>query len=401
MKVVCDRSALLDAINAVAGAVPARTPRVALTCIKLAATRTGPAGALTLSATDAELAIKVTLAQVDVASPGEALVPADKLRQIVSAEESEPTLTLDVQQDICHIRGVDAHFKVFCQPVADFPPIPDFASVVSGSGGVHTRAQFTQSAGALNDLVAKTLFAAARENSRYAINGVLIRREGKRIEFVATDGRRLALCRATVPGPADRDAKPVTCIVPAKALNTLARLSKDPEEAVHVAITDAQVFFAFVSPGEKDASRPRAVLASTLVEGAFPPYEDVIPKDQDKKITFDRDTLNYAVRRAAILTNEESRGVKLAFKGAAKRLEISSRAQETGEANITADLAAYEGADIEIGFNPHFLTDALKVLAETEVIMELKAPSAPALIKTGPKSAGSDFVYVVMPVTLQ
>lgn len=401
MKVVCDRSALLDAINAVAGAVPQRTPRTALTCIKLVASKSGSAGSLTLSATDAELAIKVTLSQVDVHAPGEALVPAEKLRQIVSAEESEPTLTLDVQQEICHIRGVDAHFKVFCQPVADFPPIPDFAQVVSGAAGTQVRAQFTQAAGALNDLVARTLFAAARENSRYAINGVLIKRDGRRIEFVATDGRRLALCRATVPGPADKDAKPVSCIVPAKALNILSRLARDPEETVHVAITDAQVLFAFTPADDKDASRPRALLVSTLVEGAFPPYEDVIPKDQDKKITFDRDTLNYAVKRAAILTNEESRGVKLAFKGAAKRLEISSRAQETGEANITADLASYEGPDIEIGFNPQFITDALKVMPDNQVIMELKAPTSPALIKSGAKTAAADFLYVVMPVTLQ
>jgi DNA polymerase-3 subunit beta len=401
MKVVCDRSALLDAVNSVSGVVPQRTPRIALTCIKLVASRSGSSGALTLAATDAELAIRVTLSQVDVASPGEALVPAEKLRQIVSAEESEPTLTLDVQQDICHIRGVDAHFKVFCQPVADFPPIPDYPAVVSGAAGANIRGQFTYAAGGLNDLITRTLFAAARENSRYAINGVLIKRDGRRLEFVATDGRRLALCRASLPGPADKDAKPVSCIVPAKALNVLSRLARDPEETVHVAITDAQILFAFTPAGEKDASRPRAYLLSTLVEGTFPPYEDVIPKDQDKKITFDRDTLNYAVRRAAILTNEETRGVKLAFKGAAKRLEISSRAQETGEANITADLAAYEGADIEIGFNPGFITDALKVMPDNQVIMELKAPTSPALIKSAARTAASDFLYVLMPVTLQ
>jgi DNA polymerase-3 subunit beta len=137
------------------------------------------------------------------------------------------------------------------------------------------------------------------------------------------------------------------------------------------------------------------VLVSNLVEGSFPPYEDVIPKDQDKKVTFDRDVLASAVRRAALLTNEESRGVRMNFKGKDKLLELSSRAAEVGEAQIRCDLAGYEGDDVEIGFNPTFVTDALKVISEPEVIMELKAGNKPGLIKSG-----TDFMYVVMPVSL-
>jgi DNA polymerase-3 subunit beta len=400
MKVVCDRAALSDALNTVSGAVAARSTKPALTCIKLVAAKTAGVGSLILSGTDAEVSLRLTITQVDVQSSGEALVPADKFRQIVSAESQEPTLTLEVQQEICHIRGGDAHFKVFCQPAGDFPPMPDFGGLLSGAGAERAKSLFAQPAGQLESLVARTLFATARENSRYAINGVLMKREGKRLELVATDGRRLALCRATLPGGAEKEAKPVQCIVPAKALNMLGRLSRDPEDTVHVAITDALIYFAVLPAGEKDPGKPRAVLTSTLVEGAFPPYEDVIPKDQDKRITFQRETLDSAVRRAAILTNEESRGVKMSFKGASKRLEISSRAQESGEANINADLAGYEGEDIEIGFNPAFITDALKVMPDNEVVMELKAPNKPALIKPSAKAA-ADFLYVVMPVNLQ
>jgi len=123
---------------------------------------------------------------------------------------------------------------------------------------------------------------------------------------------------------------------------------------------------------------------------------DAIPRDQDKKVTFDRDVLGSAVRRAAVLTNEESRGVRLSFKGKSKQLELSSRAPEMGEAEITVDLAGYDGDDIEIGFNPAFITDALKVITDPQVIMELKASSKPALLKSG-----QDFLYVVMPVNLQ
>ncbi len=393
MKVICDRGALLDAINLVSGAVASRTPRVQLTCVKLTASKKGNAGELALAATDAEIALTLSVAQVDVKEPGEALIPADKLRQIVSAEENEPTLTLETDKDTMHIKGADAHFRVFGYPAADFPPIPDFAKVVAGSGSdPKAKAVMTHPAGSFGALIARTLFATARENTRYAYSGVLLKRDGKRIEMVATDGRRLALARANLNAQADKEAKPISCIVPTKALAMLQKLIKDLDENLSIAITDNQALFSFGDP--KHA--PRAVLTSNLVEGAFPPYEDAIPRDQDKKITFDKDVLASAVRRAAVLTNEESRGVRMAFHGKEKQLELSSRAPEMGEAEIKVDIAHYEGTDIEIGFNPAFITDALKVMNEPQVVMELKASSKPALIKSG-----QDFLYVVMPVNLQ
>ncbi|GJQ30024.1 MAG: DNA polymerase III subunit beta [Phycisphaerae bacterium] len=391
MKVICDRGALLEGINLVSGAVAARTPKPQLQCVKLTATKSAGAGELILSATDAEIALRISLSKVDVQKPGEALVPADKIRQIVSAEDNEPTLTIESEGDAIHIRGVDAHFKVFGYPAGDFPPIPEFAAVVAGTGGApQAKAVLSHPAGSLAGLVARTLFATARETSRYAINGVLFKRDGKRLELVATDGRRLALARANLTG-SEKDAKAVQCIVPGKCLGMFQKLIQDHDEPVQIAITDSQIYFSFGTAG----SPGRAMLVSNLTEGAFPPYEDVIPKEQDKKVVFDRDVMSHAVKRAALLTNEESRGVRLAFKGKSKKLELASRAPEMGEANITADLATYDGDDIEIGFNPAFIVDALKVLSEPQVIMELKAPNKPGLIKSG-----GDFLYVVMPVNL-
>ena len=293
MKVICDRAALMEGINLVSGAVAARTPRVQLTCVKLTATKSSGVGELILSATDAEIALKLSLSQVDVQTPGEALIPADKLRQIVSAEDSEPTLTLEVEGDAMTIRGRDAFFKVFGYPSAEFPPIPDFQSAVGGTAEMgKAKAVISHPAGSLSELVARTLFATAKENSRYAINGVLLKRDGKRLEMVATDGRRLALARANLT-TTDKDAKAIACIIPVKALSMLQKLIRDHDEPVQIAITDNQALFSFGTA----ASPGRAVLISNLVEGTFPPYEDVIPKDQDKKVTFDRDVLGSAVRR--------------------------------------------------------------------------------------------------------
>lgn len=391
MKVICDRAALLNAANLVSGVVAQRTPKPQLTCVKIAATKTGKAGALVLSATDAEIALRLTLMQVDVQQPGEALIPADKLRQITSAEDQDPTLTLESEGDDCHIKGQSAHYRVLGYPAADFPPIPG----VDGPSSQEAKPQIHCAAGVLASMIARTVFATARETTRYAINGVLLKRDGKKLELVATDGRRLALTRQQLP--AEKDAAAVQCIIPTKALATLQKLIHSPDDHLSIAVTNNQVIFRIGPASAKDGPAP-AILASNLVEGAFPPYEEVIPKDQDKKVTFDREALSSAVRRAALLTNEESRGVRFSFKGAEKRLELSSRAPEMGEANVSVPVSSYEGEPIDIGFNPSFITDALKVISETEVILELKAPNRQGLVRTG--TAGSDFLYVVMPVNL-
>lgn len=388
MKLICDRGALLDAVNLVGSAVPARSPKPEFTCIKLSALKGGKGSAgLTLSATDAEVSIRMSVSSVDVSEPGEALIPADKLRQIVSAEDQEPTLTLESDGEVCHIRGRDAKFKVYGYPPANFPPIAEFPEGASKGG------EFSVDGATIRQLIERTTFSTARETSRYAINGVLLSRHGKRLEMVATDGRRLALARGPIEqGGGGDEAR--SCIIPTKALTILSRLISDPESRVRVAITENQAIFGI---GEgAGAGGYEAVLASNLVEGSFPPYEEVIPKDSDKRATFDVNVLSSAVKRAALLTNEESRGVRMAFNsGKEQKLRLSSRAPEMGEAEIDVGMESYEGGDIEIGFNPAFLTEALKVVSEAHVILELKAPNKPGLLRSG-----NDFLYVVMPVSL-
>ena len=161
----------------------------------------------------------------------------------------------------------------------------------------------------------------------------------------------------------------------------------DPDEPVRVRRDHNQILFQVGDgPGAP-------VLSSNLVEGSFPPFEDVIPKDQDKRVEFDSSELTSAVRRAALLTNEESKGVRLAF--ADGSLTLSSRAPEMGEAEITVAAASYQGDPIEIGFNPAYLTEALKHADSSSILVELKAPNKPGVIKVG-----GDFTYVVMPVNL-
>jgi DNA polymerase III subunit beta len=372
MKVICDRAALADAVNIVSSVVAARTPTPVLRCVKLSAAD----GALTLSATDLEVSVRLSVQRVQVEEEGDALIPADKLSQIVRSCD-DPTLTIDVTDHAMHIRGADSHFKVLGYDPKEFPAVRDF-----GDAQVDCEAN----AGMLQTLIHRTIFAAAAEHSRYAINGVLFEREGKRLRMVATDGRRLAVARGECKPVSAAEGKS-SCIIPSKALHLLNRLIDDPEAGIRIAIDANQIVVGIGEGGDA------AVLSSNLVEGAFPPFEDVIPKDQDKKVTFDAEVLSSAVRRAALLTNEESKGVRLAFTD--KKLTVTSRAPEMGEAEIHVEIENYQGDPVEIGFNPGYIADALKVVDRGQVIIELKAPNKPGVLKSG-----TEFTYVVMPVNL-
>jgi len=368
MKLICDRGALVELLNLVGGVIVARTPKPALTCVHI----TAKDAILTMAATDLEVAVRATTNKVEIQEEGEALIPADKLSQIVR-ESNDPTLEIVVDQNAAEIRGADSRFKIFGHAPGDFPEVGEFKG----------DADFEIPAADLHRLIAQTIFATARENSRYAINGVLLERDGNKLTVVATDGRRLAMSKGSCKVGKD-EAPKFSTIVPTKALTTILRLFDDQDQQVRVKVADNQILFA----------SDEALLSSNLVEGNFPPYRDVIPKDADRKATLNTDTFASGVRRAGLLTNEESKGVRFAF--TSEGLTLSSRAPEQGEAEIQVEVPKYDGEPIDIGFNPQYLVDALKVVHSPEITIELKAPNKPGVIRTGP-----EFLYVIMPVNLQ
>ena len=377
MKAICNRGALLEALNVVGQAVQARTPKPVLQCVRL----TCADDRLTLAATDMEIAVRYSDAQVQIENEGETLLPADKLRDIVR-ESMDDTLSIELKGEQCVIKGSDSRFTVYTQNPADFPPVPDFEG----------DPDFEINGGLLKRLIGKTLFAAAREGTRYAFNGVLTALrdsgDGNRLMMVSTDGRRLAQASGDVSvtgkrKPSKGEKNGPRAIVPTKALQLVDKLVGDPEEMVRVQIRPNQIIFATSA----------ATLTSNLVEGQFPPFEDVIPKDSDKKMTASCSDLSSAVRRASLLTTEESKGVRMHF--TKNGLTLTSRSAEAGEAEVNF-ACRYEGADLEIGFNPQFLVDALKVTDADEITFEMSAANRPGLLR-----GGEDFVYVIMPVNLQ
>ena len=228
-------------------------------------------------------------------------------------------------------------------------------------------------------MIGKVLFATAKAHSHYAISGVLWEASGKKLQLVATDGHRLAQAKGSLPKAA---AESVTAIVPAKLMNMVQRLATDGEETLEVKFEDNQIL----------VHTARVTLTSSLVQGNFPKYVDVIPKESSVCATIDAGEFEHRIRQAALLTNEESRGVKLSFD--AEAVTLSSRAPETGEAEVQCPITL-DGDPVQIGFNPTFLLDALRVIDSNEIRVEMNASNKPAVLKSG-----SDFLYVLMPIDI-
>ena len=365
MKVIAQTAALQEALALASSIVTVRTPKPVLQCVKLVA----GGKTLTMLATDLEVGCRYMVSQVEVQAEGEALVPVQKFADIVRESAGEETLTIAVEKEACHITGAGSRFRLLGYDPAEYPAVAD----LDDAGNFQVPAE------ALSVLVERTLFAAARAHSHYAISGVLWNASGRKLQLVATDGHRLALAKAGLSKAAGAE---VSAIVPAKLMNLLQRAASGAEEALAVKVTESQIL----------VRTARAVLVSSLVQGNFPKYEDVIPRECNRKATIKTQEFLHRLRQAALLTSEESRGVRLSF--APEQLTLTSRSPETGEAEITMPVK-FAGEALEVSFNPTFVTDALKVTDAEEVTLEFSAANKPALLK-----AGADFTYVVMPVEL-
>ncbi len=365
MKVIAQTAALQEALALAGSIVATRTPKPVLQCVKLIAKD----DVLTMLATDLEAGARYQIAAVQIEEEGEALIPADRLSGIVRESADEESLTIETDKEAAVIRGAGSRFKVLGYDPGEYPAVAEFGD----------KPDFQVPAPVLAEMIGKTLFATAKAHSHYAISGVLWEATGKKLQLVATDGHRLALAKGSLAKAA---AKERTAIVPGKLMGLIQRVAGDGDEVLEVKIDETQILLR----------TSRATLMSTLVQGNFPKYSDVIPKDCPSKATINTGQFEHRVRQAALLTNEESRGVRLAFE--AKQITLTSRAPEAGEAEVACPIK-FDGSALEIAFNPSFLLEALRVVGTDEISLELSAGNKPAVLK-----AGSDFLYVLMPVDL-
>ena len=368
MRVSFNRSALAEALGLVASVVPSRTPKPVLRCLRI----TASGKEVVVSATDLEVGLNYSISQVEVEREGELVVEADHLLAIVR-ESVDDVLVLEAKETTCEVRGADSRFTMYGHDPKQFPPV---RSLEAGEADLLVTLDQLQSG------IQQSLFATARESSRYAINGVLWEVKGKKLTLVATDGRRLARRRVELEKAAGKELAERKTIVPSKTMGLLEKLGAREKESVAVKLVDNQVLIRYAN----------VVVSSNLVEGNFPRYEDIIPTDYDKKLALRTQAFLSAVRRAALLTSEESKGIKLAIGNDA--VVFSGSSPETGAAEISMPID-YKGEPIDIGFNPQFLADALRVVQTEQVELELGQPDRPGVIKSG-----ADFLYVLMPINL-
>ncbi|MGD8450277.1 MAG: DNA polymerase III subunit beta [Phycisphaerae bacterium] len=369
MKTRLPRQEFQDALSAITSLTGGRTTNPILSCVKL----TAAGDRLELCATDGEAALRLGIAGLAIDEPGDVVVGADRLSSLVR-EMADAEIGLAVDERHCILRGQTSEFKLYVQSAADFPPVPEFDDEPDFVLDGHT----------LRRMTGLTLYAAARETSRYAINGVLWDKHGKKLYMVATDGRRLARAGGALSASRSADFE---IIVPTKALNVFERVfpaSRDGDQPIDVKVTPNQLLLR----GQE------RILSTNLVEGRFPKYDDVIPKESNKRATVNRGEFYAAIRQAALLTTEDSRAVRLCFEKGT--LVLTSRSPEQGEARLEVGVT-YEGEPLEIGFNPAFLGDALRAIPYEELHIEMHESFRPGVI-CGPDK--TEFLYVLMPVSL-
>ncbi len=365
MKLSATREALLKPLQAVIGVVERRQTMPILSNVLLIARD----GSLSITATDLEVEL-VADTTVDVESGGEITVSGRKLLDICRALPDDAELAVSVGSEKMIVRSGRSKFTLTTLPAAEFPTIEDIKATQSVSVAQDVLAR----------LIEKTHFSMAQQDVRYYLNGMLLETGKDLLRAVATDGHRLALCQVSLDRGKGGDHQ---VIVPRKGVLELARLLTGEG---HVDI-------------EFGANHLRLQLAgirftSKLIDGRFPEYDRVIPKDLSNELTADKVTLRGALQRAAILSNEKYRGIRLVIRDSGVVVQAHNPEQEEAEEELEV---SYSGEDIEIGFNVNYLLDAISAIEGDEVAFSVLDSNSSCLIR---EPGADDAKFVVMPMRL-
>jgi len=357
----------LSALQAVSGIVERRhtLPILANVLIR----KTGPTIEFTTS--DLEIQVRTSVELGGDASNFATTVGARKVIDILRSLPADQMVTLSATQSKLTLVGGKSRFTLQTMPADDFPLVQESADF----GPMFSVPQKT-----LRNLISQVHFAMAVHDIRYYLNGILFVAEGKSLTLVATDGHRLALAQATL----DSDIPKQEVILPRKTVLELQRLLRDDDTAIELRFAPNQAKFSFAG----------MEFVSKLVEGKFPDYNRVIPKNHKNKVTLGRSPLLQSLQRAAILTSDKFKGVRVNIEPGTLRIASSNAEQEEAMEELEID---YGGDAIEIGFNVTYLIDALTNMGQEMVTVELQDTNSSALI-TVPDQAG--FKYVVMPMRI-
>ena len=328
-------------------------------------------GSLQLTTSDLEIQIRTTAELGGDVGNFTTTIGARKLIDILRTMPGDQTVSLESSQSKIILKGGKSKFTLQTLPSEDFPLVQESANF----GPAFAVPQKT-----LKDLLSQVSFAMAVHDIRYYLNGILFVAEGTQLSLVATDGHRLAFASATL----DVAVPKQEVILPRKTVIELQRLLSDADGNIEMQFANNQAKFSF------DGME----FVTKLVEGKFPDYNRVIPKNHQNKITLGRTALLQTLQRTAILTSDKFKGVRLNVDPGSLRVAANNAEQEEAVDELDID---YAGDSIEIGFNVNYLIDALANMGQEMVSIELSDGNSSALL-TIPENA--TFKYVVMPMRI-
>jgi len=358
---------VLSVLQSVAGIVERRHTLPILANVMIR--KTG--SALQFTTSDLEIQIRTTQDLDGDAGNFTTTVGARKLIDILRTMPADQSVSLESSQNKLILKSGKSKFTLQTLPAEDFPLVQESANF----GPVFSVPQKT-----LKDLLGQVAFAMAVHDIRYYLNGILFVAEGKQLSLVATDGHRLAFASAML----DVEVPRQEVILPRKTVLEMQRLLSDAEGAIEMQFANNQARFSFEG----------MEFVTKLVEGKFPDYNRVIPKNHKNIITLGRQPLLASLQRTAILTSDKFKGVRLNIDPGTLRVASNNAEQEEAMDELDID---YSGDSIEIGFNVTYLIDALTNMDQDMVTVELSDSNSSALI-TVPDNA--TFKYVVMPMRI-
>jgi len=369
MHIKCFKNDLLAALQIIFPAISMKTSLPILSNVLL---QVSEQGFLNLISTDLEITIKTNI-KAEILKSGEITIPAKKLLDI-TREIGNDEIEIKVNEDakISIISG-KSKFSIMGLMAEDFPVVPEF----NNKDGF-----FVVNKEILKDMIKKTIFAVSFDETRYVLNGLFMKIENNKIILVATDGRRLCYIENKLEV---ENEKNIEVIIPTKTINELSKLMAMLDtEKVEIGLKDNQISFKM----------DKNEMISKIIDGNFPNYNQVIPKDFNISIELSKDDLFSITKRVALLTSDKNHSIKYSFWN--NKLLVSAATQGVGDAEDEIDIN-YDKAVFDIAYNPNFVLDILRSIDTKEVVLELTTPVNPGVIK---QKNSNDYICVIMPMRL-
>jgi DNA polymerase-3 subunit beta len=332
---------------------------------------------ISLTTTNLDLGIRCRI-KAEVKESGAVTLPVKRLATIVR-ELPNVDVTFDGSPNHqVKLTSGGSNFRIMGIGKEEFPPLPEFGDEKS----------FNLEQAELTAMIKSVSYAQSSDETRYILNGVYFNFKDGKLSLVATDGRRLALTSKDIEVPA---ASAGSIILPAKTVSELVRML-DKGEKLKISFNERRASFQISTDKDSSGLIDSIYLYSKVVEGNYPNYNQVIPKETHQRIKLERELFLQCVHRAALVCSEKSNSVKV--KLSSNLLEITAQSPDFGEAHESMAIA-YSGPELQVAFNPQFIMDPLRALTKDEVFFEVKDEVSPGVFKTL-----ESFICVIMPVRL-